>query len=258
MKLIGHAWVAVNAVPQGNKKLLMLGSILPEIMYYTKDHPFKFEEIHEGGDKVYKYLRDKLPEFADLGLGMLAHSVKKGADRFNLDENLVLLGYSGKSVEKLRTKLSSILHITYETAKIRAHNILELAVELGIIKNYPDFIDEFREAVGDKETREKIKSILSECFRKPYQEVSRVVDELFGKIKPDYFKDAKGLALLWRELSSALPDPEPDIKQLAKLLSELSTRFNGRDEEFLEKAVDWTKSSVEGVSGRIERKGGKF
>jgi hypothetical protein len=73
MKLIGHAWVAVNAVPQGNKKLLMLGSILPEIMYYTKDHPFKFEEIHEGGDKVYKYLRDKLPEFADLGLGMLAH-----------------------------------------------------------------------------------------------------------------------------------------------------------------------------------------
>lgn len=246
MKLIGHAWVAVNAVPQGDKKLLMLGSILPEIMYYTKDHPFKFEEIHEGGDEVYKYLIEKSPEFADLGLGMLAHSVKKGADRFNFDENLALLGYSGGLVEKLRIKLSSILHVPYETAKNRAHNILELAVELGIIKSNPDFIDEFKEAVLDKETREKIKSILSECFSKPSQEVSRVVDELFGKMKPGYFKNPEGLALLWGELSSALPDPKPDTKQLSELLNELSINFKGRDRVFLEKAIGWTRSNIEG------------
>ena len=59
MKLLGHAWVAVNAVPKGNRKLLILGSILPEIMYYTTNHPFEFEGIHEGGDKVYNYLKKK-------------------------------------------------------------------------------------------------------------------------------------------------------------------------------------------------------
>ena len=33
MKLLGHGWVGVNAVPDGNKKLLILGSILPEIIH---------------------------------------------------------------------------------------------------------------------------------------------------------------------------------------------------------------------------------
>ena len=108
MKLLGHAWVAVNARPEGDRKLLMLGSVLPEIMYYTKDHPFEFEEIHEGGDKVYKYLRSKNPKWADLGLGMLAHSVKSGADKFNFDENLAILGYEKDKVDKLRRKLTEV------------------------------------------------------------------------------------------------------------------------------------------------------
>lgn len=62
-------------------------------MYYTKNHPFTFEEIHEGGGIVYQYLIQRQPDLADFGLGMISHSVKYGTDKFNLDENLALLGY---------------------------------------------------------------------------------------------------------------------------------------------------------------------
>ena len=231
MKLLGHAWVAVNAVPKGNRKLLILGSILPEIMFYTKDHPFEYEEIHEGGDIVYKYLKKKKPEWADLGLGMLAHSVKMGADRFNFDDNLKMLGYEGDKVDDLRKKLTQVLGITYETSKTRAHNILELAIELRIIKENPEFVDEFTKAIADKKTRSEIKNILTDCFDKDKKSASKSVDELLDKVKPDYFENAEGLAKLWAELSRDF-DPQFDSKQLADFLNQLQKDYQGKDKEF--------------------------
>lgn len=246
MKLIGHAWVAVNAV-KGNRKLLILGSLLPEIMYYTQNHPFKWEEIHEGGEKVYKYLLENKQDWADLGLGMATHSIEKGADKFNLDENLAILGYSEKMIDKLGVRLSSILGVSYKAGRVRVHSTLELAVELGIMRDCPDFISEFKKVVIDKKTREEIKNILAKCFKKPKKEVGRVVDELFEKMKPEYFSNAKGLACLWEELSSAIPDPKPNIDKLAKLLEELSARFSGKDKEFLDKSISWTRSNTESL-----------
>jgi len=244
MKLLGHAWVAVNAVPKGDRNLLILGSILPEIMYYTSNHPFEYEEIHEGGDIVYNYLKKKKPDWTDLGLGMLTHSVKMGADKFNFDENLTILGYEGEKVDELRRKLVEVLGITYETAKIRAHNIMELAVELRIIKKHPEFVDEFNEAIASKEIRTEIKKVLSGCFSKDSKSVSASVDVLLGKAKPGYFKDALGLASLWAELSKQF-DPAFDRRQLAKLLIELQKSYSGKDKEFLKKCINWTKKNIE-------------
>lgn len=244
MKLLGHAWVAVNAVLGGNRKLLILGSILPEIMYYTSNHPFVYEEIHEGGDIVYSCLKKKKPDWADLGLGMLAHSVKMGADNFNLDESLKILGYKGERVEKLRKKLTEVLGITYEVAKIRAHNIIELAVELRIIKENPEFVVEFNTAIADKKVRKEIKKILSSCFDKELERVSKSVDELLNKAKPDYFLNAEGLARLWAELSHDF-DPHFDPKELAVLLTQLHKDYQSRDREFIQGCVNWTKKNIE-------------
>jgi hypothetical protein len=254
MKPISHAWVAVNSVPQGNQKLLILGSILPEIMFYTENHPFVKEEIHEGGEKVYQYLKMSNPQWADLGLGMITHSFHKGADQFNLDEKLAILGYEGEMAEDLRKKLMSALNVTYERAKGNAHNILELAVELGIIRDHPEFIDEVQQAIADKQTKEEIKNILADCFNKPKDKVSRAIDQLFEKIKPQYLRSAEGLAQLWQEFILALSDPEPDVKRLAEVLKELSAGFNGRDKEFLEQAISWTRSNIEAISPHPERK----
>lgn len=253
MKFLGHAWVAVNARPQGNRKLLILGSILPEIMYYTKDHPFEFEEIHEGGKKVYQYLTTNKPEWSDLGLGMVAHSARWGADKYNLDENLATLGYEGGKVDELRTRLTSVLRISYEAAKTRAHSILELAVELSIIRDNPKFISEFNKAIADQKTRGEIKIILADCFQKPQEAVSKSVDELLSKAKSVYFENAEGLANFWAELSKEF-DPPPKIKELAKLLEELSEGYSGKDEEFLRRCINWTKKNLESFSNHTGRK----
>lgn len=244
MKLLGHAWVAVNVLPEGNKKLLILGSILPEIMYYTKNHPFKFEEIHEGGDKVYQYLKENKPDWIDLGLGMLAHSVKAGADKYNFDENLALLGYKGIEVNKLGARLADSLGVSCETAKTRAHNILELAAELKIIKEHPNFIQQFNDAIADKETRGEIIKILTDCFNKKESSVSKSVDELINKAKPEYFRNARGLSNLWAELSKVF-DPAPNIDKLSELLKELSEGYSGKDTEFFRKCIEWTRSNLE-------------
>lgn len=243
MKLIGHAWVAVNSRPHGNEKFLILGSILPDIMYYTKNNPFDFEEIHEGGDKVYGYLQEIRPEYMDLGLGMLAHSKKMGADHFNLHKNLEILGYEGERVEEIRTNLMNILNVNYETAVSRVHNILELAVELRILKEHPNFVIELNKAVADLNAREDIKKILSDCFDKPLDRVSNCIDELFHKARPGYFKDAEGLASLWAELSQEF-DPPPDKKELTRYLKQLHRGFDGKDKKFLDQCIKWTKNNL--------------
>ena len=244
MKLLGHGWVAVNAVPDGNNKLLILGSILPEIMYYATGHPFEFKEIHEGGDKVYKYLGKERLEWTDLGLGMLAPSVKMGADYFNLDDNLKILGYKGDKVDELRIKLTQVLGVSYEIAKTRAHNILELAVELRIIEENPEFVDEFNSAIADGKVRAGVKEILADCFKKDKEKVAKSVDDLLGKAKPDYFKSAIGLANLWAELSRQF-DPQFDTNELAKLLKGLQESYLGKDREFLEKCITRTRANLE-------------
>lgn len=243
MKFLGHAWVAVNSFPGGNRKLLILGSILPEIMYYTRKHPFTFEEIHEGGQKLYQFLLKQKPEWKDLGLGLASHSVETGADKFNYDKNLAMLGYEGIQVEKLRNRLAEVLGINHETAKIRAHNILELATELTIIRKNPGFIKEFKAAIVDLDTHEQIKTILSECFDKPKDEVDKSVNELFDKAKPEYFDNSEGLAKLWSKLSRVLPDPEPNINKLSMFLEQLSSDFKGKDEIFLRKSIEYTSKN---------------
>lgn len=206
-----------------------------------------FEEIHEGGDRIYEYLKKNNPSLADLGLGILAHSVKTGADKFNFDENLSILGYEGDRVDELRNRLSEVLGIAYETAKTRAHNILELAVELKIIKDNPDFVAEFNETLADKELGGQVKKILSDCFDKPREQVNKSVDELLDKAKPEFFRDALGLASLWTELSKEF-DPTPDQSRLAEFLVELSNGFSGRDEVFLRECITWTRGNTETIS----------
>lgn len=218
-------------------------------MYYTRKHPFTFEEIHEGGQKLYQFLLKQKPEWRDLGLGLASHSVKTGADKFNFDENLAMLGYKEIQVEKLRNKLIEVLGINYETAKIRAHNILELATELTIIRKNPSFIKEFKSAMADLDTREQIKTILAECFDKPKDKVDKSINELFDKAKPEYFNNSEGLAKLWSKLSRALPDPEPNVNKLSMLLEQLSSDFKGKDEIFLRKSIEYTSENLEKIPG---------
>ena len=243
MKLLGHAWVAVNSIKKGNRRQVIIGSILPEIMYYTKSNPFIKSEIHEGGDVFYQFLKTNHPEFKNLGLGMITHSVKYGADRFNFDDRLAILEYSDEKVLDLRKKLVEILHVDFETSKTRAHNILELGIEVGIIRDHPEFTTEFCDAIADTKLKNQTVKFLSECFKKDKEEVKKAVNELFDKAKPEYFENAKGLAALWLELSKNF-DPKPDIVALSVLLTNISNGFDGRDKLFLAECIMWTAGNI--------------
>ena len=133
MKILGHVYVAVKALHGHNKSLLAWGSILPEIMFYSDKHPFNKDEIHEGGDKVYEFLKKVKPTWTDLALGMITHSYEYGADYFDNFPQLTLLGYfkdKDKDFEENIAKAGNIkdLHVT----QVRVHNILYLALDLYI------------------------------------------------------------------------------------------------------------------------------
>lgn len=245
MKLLGHAWVAVKTVPKGVKEQLILGSVIPEIMFYTKNHPFDYKEIHEGGPKVLSFIRKENPKMQDFALGMISHSFKWGADKFNLDDNLTLLGYKGSIARKIRHEIVSIMGVSKERSMVLAHNLLELAVDLTIIKENPKFVEEFVSTLQNKDLVKEVKNLLSESFGKPLKAVSKSVDELIQKAKPEYFSSALGLAKLWSELET--DDPDFDTAELATFLEKLNKDFEGREKIFLTECIKWTTKNIQNL-----------
>lgn len=246
MKLLGHAWVAVNSYPEGKRDQLILGSILPEVYFYTlniKGHFFKHEEIHEGGLKFYQYLKKESPDLKDLGIGMITHGNKYGVDKFNYGKYLELLGYKGEKKQKIQPKLMSTLNLNKKQADICAHNIFELALELGLESQNPKFVEEFEKALNNKLLIEHASFSLSKCFHKPQKKVLELINELMNKTAGKYNEGSFGLAKLWAELVEDMY-PKFDPKKLAPFLEELHDNFKGKDKIFIEKGIVWTKGNL--------------
>ena len=165
MKVLGHAWVAVKVFPTGEREKLVWGAVLPEMMFYVENNPFSYEEIHEGGDTVFKWAKATGPAWIDLGRGMITHGVKYGADFFNELDRLKQLGYDKERDQKFDECVARALGIDLKTAKARVHNILDLALEVYLTREYPE-----------------IKVWLSAAFaRVTVSEVAQTVAAVFGK-----------------------------------------------------------------------------
>jgi len=81
MKGLGHIFVAQRVL--GEKVLAAQGVLLPEMVPYLAEDVFDWQELHEGGEKLYQYLQKTAPQEIDLALGLLTHGVTFGADGLN-------------------------------------------------------------------------------------------------------------------------------------------------------------------------------
>ena len=90
MNILGHNYMAKLVLNKYNPNIAA-GCHLPDLVPFLKGSTLSFEEIHESPEQVYVY-HDKNDNSAiDLALGLMTHSVKFGADKFNRDIDIWLL-----------------------------------------------------------------------------------------------------------------------------------------------------------------------
>lgn len=124
MNILGHNYIAFRVIGHLNE-LTIAGSEIPDLVPFVPDSVFTFEEIHESGDDLLRFLDATYPEKRDLAISMMCHSVKFGADAFNSDIDTWLIGDDDKLKKSLATKIADCASIPYEVAyHNRLHNYL--------------------------------------------------------------------------------------------------------------------------------------
>lgn len=244
MNILGHPHVAFKVIGRLNK-YLVAGSHLPDLVPFVPNSVFSFEEIHEGGEKFLKFLKQNYPQKTDLVLGMMSHSVKFGVDKFNREIEEWLLGNNEELRDKLSREIANCSRVNLEVArKYRMHNYLWSGIDLYLLKTEPKFVRELARIHWEID-REEIANLLAECFKKDKKEVKRMVDYLLTLVKPELLTSLGGLVKIWKKTLAGLPEKDVvDEEKTTQLFEKVYNLFEDRWEEILTRVVTDVKKSL--------------
>lgn len=244
MNVLGHPYVASKVTGRLNK-YLVIGSHLPDLVPFVPNPIFTFEEIHEGGEKLLRFLDEKYPRARDLAIGMITHSYKFGADKFNREIENWLLDDNKQIRDELALKIVDCSAVTLRVAKkYRMHNYLWSGIDLYLLEHETKFVRDLAEIHG-KINRKEIADLLAECFEKEQREVKRMVNYLLKPIKPELFISLDGLTSVWKVALAGLPEKDKvDKEKTKKLFKEIYQRYKNRWQDILEKVITDVKVKV--------------
>lgn len=130
-----HVYLAQKIFPTASDSLV-LGSIFPDT---TIGNSLTYDQTHRRGREIYQHIQMKKPDFLPFARGILTHGVDpQGLDFFG-DEK-----YHGCEKGYCFEKARAIIRPTIEACNLparfgwwKAHNFIEMAIELDIAARYP-------------------------------------------------------------------------------------------------------------------------
>lgn len=243
MKVLGHIYVALEAVGERHRPYVVWGSILPEMSPYIIPNPLSWQEIHEEGIKVVNFAQGKAG-WKDLGKGLMAHSVAYGADRFDSFEEIEKLGYFKGQDKNFEARVARAERLTdMGIAQRRVHNLLDLSLDFYIHQEYPWVVEELRWAYAQVKV-EELAEVISGTFQKDQEAVISVIKRLKDRIVPEDLTTIAGLARTWERFANSLPEGQIDVVATEKILLECSRKIAGKEEDFLKEAINWIRSNL--------------
>ena len=135
-----HAYLASKLYRSG-EALLLIGSILPDIAITKIITWDKGLHGKENFESFFKLIEKKYPEYEFLKKGILAHNI---IDDFTHKDYPGGTGYAFQNNKELIKLLIEYYEITRKRAKVLAHNYIESAVDIYLLKDHPE-IANFRQ-----------------------------------------------------------------------------------------------------------------
>ena len=247
MKVLGHAWTAVKVFPTREREKLVWGAVLPEMMFYVENNPFSYEEIHEGGDVALQWARTVSPAWIDLGCGMMTHSVKYGADFFNELDWLKRLGYDKERDQEFDMQVARALGVDLETARVRVHNILDLALEVYLAREHPE-IREWLDTSFVRVPLGEVAHTVATIFKKSEKQAELAIAQLQDKIRPETLTDTLGIARMWCRFSQSLPEQKVEEEKVVDVINLAIEKIRGNEEIFIDQVIKRTKTRAGTIS----------
>jgi len=127
----------IQKIFQPADDLLVLGSIFPDS---TIGNSLTYNQTHRQGKRIYEYIKDKEPDFLPFILGVISHGVEpKGLDYFGDEKYLDFeKGYCFEWARPIVDATIEVCNLPRRFGWWKAHNFIEMAIELDIAYRYPE------------------------------------------------------------------------------------------------------------------------
>ncbi len=125
-----------------------LGSIFPDVLILSG---MAWKESHSLGQKIWRLFSEKEEDLLHFSLGVITHGVEpRGLDYYS-DEKYkgYEKGYCYEKAKPLISRVVQACNISAENGWWKAHNFIEMGVELYINEKYPRLLTSLRQALNN-------------------------------------------------------------------------------------------------------------
>ena len=159
---VTHIWFAERVLGELNNQSA-LGTIFPDMVILGC---LEYDTTHKSGWKLLDFLGKDHPEFLGFARGILTHGVNpKGLDYYS-DEKYKDLdeGYCFQKAREIEKRVIESCNIPEKMGLWKAHNFIEMAVELEIHRKYPSANKKMKAAMKDMQVIDNICPILDKYY----------------------------------------------------------------------------------------------
>src|SRR3989344_7781293 len=203
MNYLGHPFVCKEIFEDFNQYHLV-GSWLPDLWPFIDHKVLTYDNWHEGGEKMLRFLDHKYPEIKGIGLGMMAHGYTYGADRFNRE---IEERYADQRDEMTKKIVSATPNLVTQPKGLegRFHNFLWWGVDVQLLRNEPSFIKQIQNLTTDID-RSELSGLIAEMTNKDRIEIDRLLSQLLDPLSAQKLSNIRGLAYIWQQVAKGLPE----------------------------------------------------
>lgn len=228
-----HAFVAEKTY-NSKSNLLVIGSILPDIAI-TKIIGWE-EGLHgvENANKFAGFLIKNNPSLKDLGKGVLSHCVLD--DYSHIDYN-GKAGYAYQNNKELVKLVKKFYKIDRKSAEVKAHNYIESAVDILLLKKNPNIENEIKKSINELDKPQTIKTV-SKYFKIKNNKLEVAMETYFNLMIKNNLSNITGWLTFWEDLEEAMNLRKITDQQKMELLNLSISIVAPSYEEFINFAIN--------------------
>jgi hypothetical protein len=237
MNLIGHNYIAKKVLSKYNP-LIAAGAHIPDEVEFVSSSVFSYGGLHENPDAVFEYTTKQDRKYLGLALGMMAHSVKYGADKYTGDIEKWLFKGDESLRNTIADKIVQASGISIEIAKgPRMHNYLWGGLDFYLIDKYPEFVDEIKENYKAIDT-DQVSEILAQAYDKNLDKVKANIEKHIGLVNKYDISTKLGFVKFWKDFVSELPEKDNvDVDKAVFCINFIENIFEKDWEEVINRVV---------------------
>ena len=172
---ITHIWFSRRVLGYVNN-MTVLGSIFPDTVIKCS---LTYDQTHNSGWGLYEYFKDHSEEYLDFARAMITHTVNPNGLDFYGDEAYGR-GYKGYCFQKavaIEKEVIEACNIPDKFGLWKAHNFIEMGIEMNIAESEKELIGIFHNGLTDKRLIGEVSNRIESYFGSQ----SESVVECFGK-----------------------------------------------------------------------------